>query len=361
VSILLLLIVLVLLLIPYIIFLLIIGTAGRNISLSKNYGYKPTVTVFVPTYNEEKFIEKKLKDLLNQSYPITEILIYDCSTDNTPSIVADYQRRFPIIKLIRQTSRIGMAMTLNQAFKDATGEIFVKTDCDSISNSTANIKELIANFSDKQIGGATGICVSKLSIEKFFRKFMTSIQIAETNIDSTIIAHSASLVAFRTTLVEQVNFNSMADDTEEFVLIRKKGYRTVVDRSVISEEDVPLKFSSRRAQKDRRAQGIIKVIFENHDMLFNRKYGKFGFIVLPLELFILVVSPFLLISSALVISAILYFIHPVLIIAMFFITVAAFIKKVDIFSAIVDTQLSGLTGSLKSLLKRHNALWEKVR
>ena len=143
----------------------------------------------------------------------------------------------------------------------------------------------------------------------------------------------------------------MADDTEEFVLIRKKGYRTVVDTSVVSEEEVPVKFRSRRLQKDRRAQGIIKVLLENLHLLFK-----------PLELFILVLSPFLLIASVVVIGVILYAVHPILLpVILGTIAAAAFIKKINIFSAIIDTQLSGLIGTIKSFLKRDNSLWERIR
>lgn len=342
--------------------MLIVITMGRKVRLNKDYGENPTVTIFLPTYDEENNIENKLRNLLKQTYPITEILIYDCSTDSTPSIVKEYQRKFPTIKLVRQDSRIGMAKTLNQAFKDAVGEIFIKTDCDSLTKSTNSLNDLVANFADDSVGGATGICISKYGVEKFFRKFMTTIQMAETNIDSTIIAHASSLLAFRRSLVEQVNVNSMADDTEEFVLIRKKGYRTVVDTSVVSEEEVPAKFRSRRLQKDRRAQGIIKVLLENLHLLFKPKYGKFGSVVLPLELFILVLSPFLLIASVVVIGVILYAVHPILLpVILGTIAAAAFIKKINIFSAIIDTQLSGLIGTIKSFLKRDNSLWERIR
>jgi len=71
----------------------------------------------LPTYNEEKFIEKKLDNLLEQTYLIHEILIYDCSTDRTPAIIQGYQKKNSSIKLIRQPARIGMARTLMKHFQ----------------------------------------------------------------------------------------------------------------------------------------------------------------------------------------------------------------------------------------------------
>ncbi|MDQ5842861.1 MAG: glycosyltransferase, partial [Thermoproteota archaeon] len=207
------------LLAPYLIMVLLMSTLGRTVKLKKDFNQKPTVTIFLPTYNEEKFIEKKLDNLLEQTYPIHEILIYDCSTDRTPAIIQKYQKKNPSIKLIRQPARIGMARTLNQAFTDATGEILIKTDCDSFLRSRDAISELVANFGDKRVGGATGICIAQKGIEKVLRRFLTTIQILETNMDSTIIGNSSCLCAFKMSLVEPVDVNSMAEDTEELVLI----------------------------------------------------------------------------------------------------------------------------------------------
>jgi glycosyltransferase involved in cell wall biosynthesis len=61
-------------------------TLGRTIRLKKDFNQKHTVTIFLPTYNEENFIEKKLDNLLEQTCHIHEILIYDCSTDKKTPI-----------------------------------------------------------------------------------------------------------------------------------------------------------------------------------------------------------------------------------------------------------------------------------
>jgi cellulose synthase/poly-beta-1,6-N-acetylglucosamine synthase-like glycosyltransferase len=351
------------LLLPYAIFIAVVRAAGGQINnrIRKDYSYAPQVTIFLPTFNEEEYIEKKLDNLLSQKYPIHEILIYDCSTDRTALIVEEYRKKCPFLKLVRQPTRIGMAQTINQAFNDATGDIFIKTDCDSIVKSDNGLGELVANFADSRVGGATGICVSEHGVEKLFRKFMTSVQIAETNFDSTVIAHASSLLAFRRSVVEPVDVNSMADDTEEFVLIRKKGCRTIVDPKVVCVEDVPSDFRKRRLQKDRRAEGIIRVLLGNISMLFDFKYGKFGLVVMPIELFILVLSPLLLIAAGIAFAIILYIMHPVLMVIFICAIAAAFAKRSGMLSAIIDTQLSGLIGTIRTVIGTKSALWQKVR
>jgi cellulose synthase/poly-beta-1,6-N-acetylglucosamine synthase-like glycosyltransferase len=353
---------LIILAIPYIVLGLIVLLKARRSESLKSYDYRPTVTVYVPTYNEEKHIARKLDNLFSQTYPIKEILILDCSTDKTVRIIEEYQKKFPsTITLVKQPQRIGMAKTLNEAFKHATGEIFVKTDCDSISRSNA-LAELIANFADEKVGGATGICIAEKGVEKYFRKFMTAIQVAESNIDSTLIAHSPSLLAFRTSLVEPVKPNSVADDTEEFLLVRKQGFKTIIDPSVISQEEVPADHAVRRMQKNRRSQGIVKVLLENFDMILNPKYRLYGAVVLPMEWFILIISPILLIAFGGIAAYALYLINPLIAAAMIAIVAAAVIQRSNMLFAIIDTELSGLVGFFRSIVVGNgDGLWQKVR
>src|SRR5213593_2429958 len=155
--------------IPYAFFGAVILLKARNLKCIKDYTYKPTVTVYLPTFNEEKHVARKLDNLLAQTYPAKEILIFDCSADHTVQIIEEYQKLSASIKLVRQSQRIGMARTLNEALKVACGDIFVKTDCDSVSEPSA-LQELIANFTDDRVGGATGICVADEGAEKYFRK-----------------------------------------------------------------------------------------------------------------------------------------------------------------------------------------------
>jgi len=337
---------------------------GRRQILRKDYSNKFKVTVFLPTFNEERNIAKKLDDLLRQTYHISEILVYDCSKDNTPKIVEEYIKEYNNIKLIKQQERIGMAKTLNQALKKANGEIIVKTDCDSFTKSPNALKELVANFSDPRIGGVSGVCVNK-GLEGYFRSFMTRLQIAESNLDSTIVAHATSLLAYRKAATVDVDPNSLNDDAEEFVLVRKRGYRTVIDALVVSEEEIPETFKNRRLQKDRRAAGTIKVLLQNLSIFFNPNFGLYGLVVFPMDLFLLVVSPILLLVASILLGYILFTISPIILVPYLFLIFSPFVfytvNRVNWLVALVDLQMSGLMGMLRLLFKRDSPKWERVR
>jgi len=347
---------------PYLVIGILMLVYGRKQTLRKDYSYRRTVTVFVPTYNEEKYIARKLGNLLAQTYPISEILIYDCSTDNTAKLVRETQERHPSIRLVTVPEEMTMAQILNRALREAKGEIVVKTDCDSLAESRDALKELVADFADPRVGGVTGVCVAQRGLEKHFRALLTRLQIAESNIDSVIIAHASSLLAFRRSAATPVSPDSMADDTEEFVLIRRKGYRTIVDAQVISQEEQPRTFSERRTQKDRRAQGIARALIQNIGILFRPRYKGYGFVVYPANLFLLAVSPLLLmVGAALFVCYLLLASSPLLLLGTAAASMLIFAMARGVVFAAVDAQVSGLIATARLAFGMNQAKWQRIR
>jgi hypothetical protein len=96
-------------------------------------------------------------------------------------------------------------------------------------------------------------------------------------------------------------------------------------------------------------------------MLFNSKYGMFGFLILPLEFFILVISPLFLIALGVVIGIILYIINPFLVLPLVASIALMFLHKSNLLSAIIDTQLSGMMGAIANLVRKDSSLWGRVR
>jgi len=352
--------ILLILLTPYFVIGALTSAYAKNRRIRKDVAYNPSVTVFIPTYNEERYIEAKLENVLSQTYPIDEILIYDCSTDNTAHLVEKYQKRYPQIKLVRQHGRIGPARTFNQALLDAKSEIIIKTDADVTVQSRNAIRDLILNFSDSEVGGACGIYVKKQGIDKYYRSLMTRIQNAESNIDSTVIAHTG-LLAFRKSATISVDPASMAEDTEEFILLRKRGFKTIIDSNVQAEEETSDNFVIRRKQRDRRAQGIIKAMIRNKDIFFNTRFGKYGFIIFPIELFIIALSPFVLLAVVAVSAYILYLSNPLLLAFLIIPALILILSRSNILFAAFDTQLSGLIATMKFIMNKDDPLWQKVR
>jgi len=53
---------------------------------------KPLVSVIIPTFNSQKHINKCLKSILNSSFKNFELIVIDdCSSDNSQTILKKYQ------------------------------------------------------------------------------------------------------------------------------------------------------------------------------------------------------------------------------------------------------------------------------
>lgn len=83
------------------------------------------LSVLMITYNHEKYIAQALDSVLMQQtdFDFEIVLGEDCSTDNTRSIVLDYQRRYPDkIKVLLSENNMGMTRNFIQTFNACTGE-----------------------------------------------------------------------------------------------------------------------------------------------------------------------------------------------------------------------------------------------
>jgi len=77
------------------------------------------VSIIIPVYNAEKYLEECINSALNQTYQDIEIIaVDDGSTDNSPKVLKKYSDK---IKIITKTNG-GTATALNAGINKATGE-----------------------------------------------------------------------------------------------------------------------------------------------------------------------------------------------------------------------------------------------
>ena len=130
--------------------------------------YTPGVSIIIPCFNEEEWIERTIRCCVDQDYPVDKlevIVVNDCSTDNSQAVIlkmltalynesARYLTR-ERIKYIEPRTNRGKREALALGAKYATHELLVFVDSDSFLAHDA-IRNLVQPFRDPKVGGVSG-------------------------------------------------------------------------------------------------------------------------------------------------------------------------------------------------------------
>ena len=91
-----------------------------------------SISVLMPVYNSEKFLEETVQTVINQSYTNWElILVDDGSTDNSKKLCDELRKKENRIKFIDKKNT-GVSDTRNVALKNAKGQYVVFVDSDDL-------------------------------------------------------------------------------------------------------------------------------------------------------------------------------------------------------------------------------------
>ena len=100
------------------------------------------VSVVIPVYNAEKYLCECLDSAAGQTLRDVEILcIDDGSTDNSAAVVAQYIKKDPRIRLIRQENS-GSGAARNRGIRTARGEYIAFLDADDFYPEAATLEKL---------------------------------------------------------------------------------------------------------------------------------------------------------------------------------------------------------------------------
>ncbi len=109
-----------------------------------------TVSIVIPCYNEEKYIEKCLQSIATQIEKPDEIIVVDNNcTDGTSEIAQKFN-----VKIVKEKNQ-GIISARNAGFDSAKSEIIARTDADTIlpKDWILKIKE---HFKDSSLGALSG-------------------------------------------------------------------------------------------------------------------------------------------------------------------------------------------------------------
>jgi len=118
----------------------------------------PRISVIMPAYNAQQFLEESISSILKQTFTDFELLIGDDgSTDRTEEIIRSF--RDERITVIRNEKNLGIVPTLNKLIEASRGEYIARQDSDDISLPSRLEKQV--RFLDKH--PETGLCGTNMT------------------------------------------------------------------------------------------------------------------------------------------------------------------------------------------------------
>ena len=103
----------------------------------------PLISIILPVYNGEKFLDCAIKSCVNQTYSNIEIIIInDCSTDDSLNIAKKWGEVDNRINIITNSENLKLPASLNRGHEAAQGEFITWTSDDNIFQPNAILKML---------------------------------------------------------------------------------------------------------------------------------------------------------------------------------------------------------------------------
>jgi glycosyltransferase involved in cell wall biosynthesis len=216
------------------------------------------ISIIIPAHNEEKFIEKTLVSLVNQTLrPKQVVIVNDNSTDKTQKIVSYYLSKYSWISLVNINSsnaHLPGTKIINAFYKgleilDTNYDVICKFDADLIFPNNY-LEKLTAHFNaNKKLGMAAGFCY----IEKDKQWVLENL----TRKDHI----RGALKAYRKECFEQIGKlkPSMGWDTVDELLAKYYDWEILTDETLHVKHLKPTGISYNKASKHMQGEAMYKM------------------------------------------------------------------------------------------------------
>lgn len=341
----------------------------------------PQCTLVIAAYNEEHFIEQKIKNSLELKYPpgkLKFLIITDGSTDKTVEIV----KRYPQIQLLHQDTRAGKIAAVHRAMEFVDTEIVVFTDANTFLNPEAIIN-ICRHYTDETVGAVAGEkrvqidenADASAAGEGFYWKYESALKKWDSELYS-VVGAAGELFSVRRSLYRDVEPDTVLDDFMISMLIALQGYRIVYEPQAYALETASENVTEELKRKIRIAAGGIQSILRLKSLFNPFKYPVLSFQYISHRVLRWTVTPFLLIL-VFVLNMLLalppddIFFKIILVGEVFFYLLALTgfimekrqirIKVLFIPYYFCVMNYAVLMGIIRSFTKKQSAMWEKAQ
>ena len=141
----------------------------RPVRIDPNF--TPGVSIIIPCFDEEEWIQRTVHSCINQDYPVDKlevIVVDDCSNDNSAARVREIITQLKAadtsdnayhvserIRFLQQPKNMGKRDAMARGAREAKHELLVFVDSDSFLDPFA-VRNIVQPFKDKEMGGVSG-------------------------------------------------------------------------------------------------------------------------------------------------------------------------------------------------------------
>lgn len=242
----------------------------------------PETTLLIAAYNEEGFIEEKLKNTLSLDYPAGKLNVFivtDGSTDRTAEIV----RGYPGIQLFHEPERRGKIHAVNRVMKMVKTPTVIFCDANTYLNPQA-IKNIIRHYEDPATGGVAGekrIFKNEADNasgagEGMYWKYESFLKKKDSEVYS-VVGAAGELFSLQTKLFEEPPADTIIEDFYISVKIAAKGYRFIYEPDAYATESASASVEEEWKRKVRICAGAFQAMGRLTYLLNIFKYGMLSF------------------------------------------------------------------------------------
>ncbi len=187
------------------------------------------ISIIITAYHEEKTIGRAIEVFLKQKINEPFEIIGVCPDKATAKVIKFYSKKDKRVRYLKDPHS-GKPAALNLVFKKARGRILILTDGDVYSSSNS-LFELLAPFSDKDIGAIAGRPISispRNTMFGYWSIVLTDIanQLRlKASRENSFIHCTGYLYAIRKGLINEIPINALADDGYVSHKIFGSGYK----------------------------------------------------------------------------------------------------------------------------------------
>lgn len=271
----------------------------KNIATYKKDFELKSVTLIVAAYNEEVFIEEKIKNSLSLSYDKEKLKIYvvtDGSSDNTAEIVTKY----PEIIHFHENKREGKIAAVNRVMNYVDTEIVVFSDANTLLGQDS-LMEIMKHYANPEVGGVAGekriLNEVKDDVaakgEGLYWKYESLLKKIDSRFYS-VVGAAGELFSVRSNLYEHPGDNVLLDDFVISLKVCLKGFKIAYEPKAYALEKPSLSIKEEQKRKIRISAGGFQSIFMLKDLLKFWKHPKLSFLYISHRVLRWSICPFLL-------------------------------------------------------------------